>query len=244
MASIEYRPSNNLKNPWRVQVRKKGFPKTQKSFATKEDADRWAFEIESSMDGQKKMGMLPKFPLKIWIDRYRQEIGPSRQYWRKEIRYFDFWEKNLGDQTAIEISPAFIENHADQVLKTTGKNGDLLSFETRRKYLLMLSSLYTTAIRQWKWAIYNPLTGVDMLRRKDQKNKCLTKEMVPHYDEFKQKFCSMVKEKSEGLSQRDTAKKCGLSLHCYQYALDSKNNTTIRNFIKICNGLDIKVSIS
>jgi hypothetical protein len=246
MAWIDTRPNKNGELSWRVQIRKKGYAYLGKTFSNESAARTWAYETEKAMEDVKKdqLFVLPKFPLKIWIDRYRTEIAPSRKYWNKEIKYFDFWEKNLGNLTATEITPTQIEGVSDEILKTIGKSGQYLSFETRRKYLLVLSSLYGVAIRYWKWATYNPLSGVDMLRRRDRPNNLSHKES-PELLDFKTKFCSIVSEKmkSQNLSQRQAANICGLTLHTFQYACIPSNNITLKVFLKICKGFEIKSSI-
>lgn len=247
MANIEKRTNNKGEVTWRVQIRRKGFPNLQKTFRTESDARIFANQVESSMISMKESMPLeiPKFPLKIWIDRYRKEIGPSRPYWSKERKYFDFWESKLGSLIAIDINPIQIETCADNILNTIGKSGNPLSFETRRKYLLILSSLYGVAIRQWKWATYNPLTGVDLLRKRDRENPVKLDENDPIFIEFRDKFCSLIngKMKAETIGTRESAKKCGLSLHCFQYAMDPKNNITLKNFIKICNGFNLTANV-
>jgi hypothetical protein len=251
MAAIEFRgggkKGGNEKNPWRVQIRKKGFPSIQKSFATESEARIWATETERGIELSKNTSTLclPKLPLKVWIDRWFQEIGPTRQNLNKEIRLLNFWKGKLGNEIAVDISPSLIEGYADEILKTVGKNGTVLSFETRRKYLLFLSSLYSLAMRQWKWATFNPLTCVDMLRRKDRENRSLLKVNDPSTQEFIERFRSLVRAKMEerGLSQRDAAELCGMTLHTFQYAVFSGDNTTIKSFLKICSGLNLKVII-
>ncbi len=35
---------------WRVQVRRKGYPVTSKTFESKKDAEQWARQVENEMD--------------------------------------------------------------------------------------------------------------------------------------------------------------------------------------------------
>lgn len=244
MATIEYRYTENGKNPWRVQIRKKGFQYVQKSFSTEKEAKLWADEIESGISNSKKQFELPKLLLAVWIDRWMSEEGPTRKYFTAEKKYLDFWKQRLGKEIAIDISSSLIEDTADQILKTRSRLGKFLSLETRRKYLLYLSSLYTTAMKKWKWCTLNPLTCVDMLRKEEFKEEKVP-ERLDFLNEFKRNFIILVAKimKEQNLSQRDAAKRCFLSLHAFQNAINQKDNPTIKTMMKICNGLGMKINI-
>ena len=83
------------------------------------------------------------------------------------------------------------------------------------------------------------------MMKKDSPGTSITKEQLPFVDEFMEKFQTMIKDKmkDQGLSQRDSAKKCGLTLHTFQFATKKGENPTIKNFMKICEGFGIKITI-
>lgn len=186
---------------------------------------------------------IPRLPLKIWIDRWKEEKAKDRRYWSKEKRYFDFWLKLFGNEIAIDIKPIAIEGAADELLKVKSRLKRFLGEETRRKYLAYLSSLYSTAIYDWKWAVFNPLNCVKMKIEKKQYETINSKEFK-EYDDFKIKFIAMLTEKVKGMTQREAAKKAGLTLNTFQYAMNAKNNPTVKVFIKLCVSYGIKVDLN
>jgi hypothetical protein len=185
---------------------------------------------------------IPRLPLKIWIERWKEEKSISRVYWNKEKRYFEFWVKRFGDEIAIDLKPIAIESVADELLTVISRHKRTLGDETRRKYLAYLSTLYTTAIYEWKWAIFNPLHCVK-LKFKKEKYKTINDDDFKEFIEFKEKFISLIKKQTASLSQREAALKAGLTLHCFQFAMNPKNNFTMKSFLKICIGYGIKVSL-
>lgn len=185
---------------------------------------------------------IPRLPLKIWVDRWKEEKSATRKYWYREKKYFEFWLKRFGNEIAVDIKPVAIEGASDELLKVMGRNKRLLGAETRRKYLTYLSSLYSTAVYEWKWAIFNPLTCVKMVVESKPYQTINTTDF-PEFDAFKIKFISMVTERTVGMTQREAAKKAGLVLHTFQYAMDPKSNMTIKVFMKICLKFGIKVSL-
>ncbi len=246
MATIELRNNN-----WRVSIRKKGMPNIYKSFKTREEAESYANAVESSIDDlrSEQPTEIPKFPFKIWLDRWRKDIAPHRNGAKKEEYFLKFWEDALGSSIAINITAERIEQEADILLKTVSRSRDkkFLSPETRRKYLLMLSSIYSTAIKNWRWAIYNPLSAVNMKPKEKGittiNNKKNSSE--PFIEEFKQNFLSLISKemKSRGIFQREAAKLCSMSLHTFQYATSMKKNPTIETMLKICNGFGFDLKI-
>lgn len=250
MASVELRKKKDGTDSWRVSVRKKGFPEVCKTFLSQTEAEEWAKAIENSMDDvrNKKADDIPALPLSVFLERYKSEIIPLKPYGKKEIVYLDFWQKHLGNEIATQISPAKLDLYANTLYNLKGRRGNNLGPETRRKYLAHLSIVYTTAIKKWHWALYNPVSGVDShwekIREKRAKpDKSL--EDISFVDEFKKKFCFAAHQQmqKENLSQREVAAKSKLSLHTVQFALDAKNNPTIKNLLKVAQSLDIKIEI-
>lgn len=190
---------------------------------------------------------IPKLPFKIWAERFKEENAKKRAYWTKEIRYFDFWIKHFGDKIAVNISPLEIEEISNILLtqKSRLKAGTNLSRETRRKYILMLSSLYTTAIKDWKWALFNPVSSVDMRLKEKQSYTVYSKEPNELHDRLKGDLISYIKETKDRLllSDRNLAKMCGLSFSILQRVMKPEHNVTLRIVCKICNALGLKINL-
>lgn len=187
----------------------------------------------------------PKLPLKIWIDRYKEEFAAGRKFWGKERRYFEFWAKHVGNQIATDIHPLTIEALADKLMEKEYKPGKFISESTRQKFLMYLSVLYSTAIEQWKWAVFNPVTCVRRTEKRKPKIDHNSAESVTQLVALKKDFVEIVKRKvkEEGLTQRDAARRCGISLNCWQHGMNPEQNTVLKNFVMICNGFGLKIKI-
>ncbi len=188
---------------------------------------------------------LPRFPLKIWVDRYKEEKAPFRANWKKEKRYFEHWLTLFGEKIAIDITAAEIEHAADLLLhKKKEKTGKTLSMETRRKYLLYFSSMYSTAIFEWKWAEFNPLSCVNM---KPVSAKYVTMNSSPSdiFVEFNKLFIGKVKERMKELrlTNEDAGKLCGLSKFIFKSVIEPNRNFTIKLALLVCKGLQFKVEL-
>jgi len=195
-------------------------------------------EIESS-----NAYNLPKLTLNIWIERFKEEEAPTRRNWKKEIRYFEFWSKYLGNKIAIDISSREIEEVADIIMQQPSRHKKQLSKETKRKFLLYLSSLYSTAIYKWKWAIFNPLSCVD--KKKSKQNYIPDQTQNQSSIELKKKFISLVKKFTslEDIPLRKQAEKCGVSLSVFQNAVSLSCNTTLKVFMKICDKFGVSLEL-
>ena len=190
---------------------------------------------------------IPDLPLKVWVSRWNEEVAPFRNNSGREGRFIRFWESHFGDQIAHTITPLQIETVADELYsQVSQKTGDMLSYETRRKYLLMLSFIYTTALKDWKWCLYNPLTGVNMKPKEEpKKHKDMDHSDCKGFLEFKGKVCSIVNKKRNamGLTCRQAASLCGMQMSSFQHAIDEKSNITLKQLIILCNGYGITLSL-
>ena len=83
MAYIENR--GNLQ--WRVQIRRKGYPTTCKTFEKKSDAEAWARQIESEMDKGVFVSRTEaeRYTLSECLDRYIEEYIPRLKHPEYEI---------------------------------------------------------------------------------------------------------------------------------------------------------------
>lgn len=243
MANIDCRKRKDGTSAWRVSIRKKGFPHIEKTFDSEEEAKAFADTTEKGFEISKTAKAEVKLPFKVWANRWRSEEAPKRKYAYKEVKYIDFWEKHIGNLIANDISPSYIDSLADEVYKINTKYKKPPSHETRRKYLLILSSIYSKAIKDWRWATFNPLSQIRMIRRDEVKTGL--EEEVPKLGEFRVKLNRLIDEKRKalGINLRDAANLCKMSLHTFQCVMNLQVNPTIKNVLKACNGLGINLSV-
>jgi hypothetical protein len=81
MAAFERRETKDGKVRWHAKVRRTGWPKQSRTFATKAKAERWVREVERAMDGGAFYDprQAQRTSLEEAIDRYRREVTPTKR---------------------------------------------------------------------------------------------------------------------------------------------------------------------
>ncbi|WP_031573127.1 hypothetical protein [Acidithiobacillus thiooxidans] len=96
MASIgpRYDRDKNLIG-WQARVIRKGYPTSSKTFRQKKDAEQWARSIENEMDKGiwRDRSEAEHTTLKDALNRYAQEIIPTKKSGDREIGYLRQWQK-------------------------------------------------------------------------------------------------------------------------------------------------------
>lgn len=248
MANIYKRDDKNGKHAWRVQIRLKGMPSINKTFATEEEAKIYANQTEQAMLTSRNGTFfeLPKLPFSVWVHRWLEDIHPHRKNGNREVKLIEFWKEKIGDRIAIELTPVFIEGCADELLKKiSNKYKTYLSPESRRKYLMFLSSMYTCAMKNWKWAVFNPLTSVNLIRDEHREKKSIMNVEVPNFMDFKREFNAIIvrKMKEKNIFSREASSLSGMVHSTFQNAIDKDSPTSLPQIIKICNAFGLKLRI-
>lgn len=176
MASYQRLPSGK----WRVQVRKQGVY-AARSFTTKGQAQTWARKTEIAIeDGI--FGLNCETPLLTEaLDRYEKEVSSLKKGARSErsrIRVLQGISRGQkeGEQESFQWSDwplsklgvTDIAEIRDFLLKERAP-------ETVRKYLSLLSDLFTHARREWGYDLKNPVADVRKPKPCQARNRRLTK---------------------------------------------------------------------
>ncbi|SDZ73471.1 Site-specific recombinase XerD [Desulfuromusa kysingii] len=154
MASI------NKRGPyqWQVKIRRRGWPKQAKTFATYEDAARWARKIESKMDDGVFVSRkeAETTTLDEALDRYLREKTPHKKGAAQETNRINLFKRsNLASRFLSTIRSTDIAKYRDQRLEA-GKSPYTVNNE-----LILLSSLFNVAHREWDMeSIDNPVSKV------------------------------------------------------------------------------------
>ncbi|NHZ38585.1 site-specific integrase [Massilia aquatica] len=137
---------------WQARVRVKGFPVETKSFDSKAAAQRWAREIESSMDngGHQHSSKGAEILLREVLQRYMEEVTPTKRGAKREAEGIAFMQRNkVASYSMAKLSPAVVATYRDHRLKTVGAG-------TIIRELCILSSVISHARREWSLPISNP----------------------------------------------------------------------------------------
>lgn len=142
---------------WQARIVRKGEPTISKTLPTKAEALRWAAITEADLlrGSYVHKRESEKVTLKAALERYRQQISPSKKSVSVEGYRINYWQaQKLAAKTLAAITPADIVKWRDNRLAQG------ISPSTIQKELALLSHVYTIADKEWLLDIENPVTRV------------------------------------------------------------------------------------
>lgn len=151
MASIRRRGEK-----WQARVLRSGFPPESKSFANRQDAERWARSIESAMDKGSYVSRseAESKTLKDILERYVTDVLPTKRGEIQDaIRLRAMCRTRLAKLSMAALSPQAIARHRDDRLKNV-QPGTVI------RELAYLSAIINHARREWGINISNPVASV------------------------------------------------------------------------------------
>lgn len=147
MASIRQRGSK-----WQARVIRKGYPEEVRSFETKQEAQKWARSIEAAMD--KGAYQSPSIAKDIVfydvLERYVQEVTPTKRGAKREAENIRFVQRHkIANYAMSTLTPSVMAAYRDERLKKVSPG-------TIIRELVILSSIFNHAKREWGLPIINP----------------------------------------------------------------------------------------
>ncbi len=143
---------------WQAKIRRKGYSAESRSFATKRDAEAWARSLEGEMDKGIFVSRreAEATTLREALDRYEREITPKKKGADQEKHRLNLWRKSdLMDRSLAAIRGSDLARWRDARLKA------MISPTTVHHDLMLLSSVFTTARREWGMeALANPVQAI------------------------------------------------------------------------------------
>lgn len=148
MATIKQRGDR-----WQCRIRRNGFADVAKSFATKEDAQKWARGIERQMDiGEYSPVGLDT--LNDLIKRYLKEVTPHKKGAKQEgYRLNGIKTDRIANLNLKDLSPLEVAAYRDRRLKDCKP-------VTVLHDLCVLSAVIEHARLEWSVPITNPVRGI------------------------------------------------------------------------------------
>lgn len=152
MASIRQRQGK-----WQARIRRKGYPAVEKSFSSRQDAEKWARQAESEMDRGTFVDRR-EAEQNTFADillRYKKEVTPLKKgSAEEEIRLDVLARSQLGKYSMTTLSNVVMTNWRNQRLQQ-------VSGSTVNRELNIISSVINTAMREWGIAIpHNPVMAI------------------------------------------------------------------------------------
>lgn len=147
MATFRKLPSGK----WQAQIARNGIRKSS-SFATKREAQDWAARQEYLVTNAE----LPqtKLTLKDAFDRYAREESPKRRGERWEVvRLERLSSDKIADKRLADLEPADFAEWRDRRAKEVAP-------ATVRREMTLMSSVLTTARREWGLISHNPISDI------------------------------------------------------------------------------------
>lgn len=163
MASIYRVPEG-----WRVQVRHPGFSASE-TFRVKQEARAWGAKKEAEwQDG--RAGRLPKKTLKEALDKYADEVSPTKdgEKWEK-LRLKKFAGLEIAQKWLADIAQPDIVQWRDTRLKE-------VKGSTVAREMNLWHSVFEQARKEWKWLHKNPMEDVS----RPAKEASRTRRCWPH----------------------------------------------------------------
>ena len=141
---------------WFCQVRRAGHKSISRSFDTKTQAERWALSIESDMGrgAYNDVSEVLNTSLGDCIDRYSKEVTPLKKGADQEMYRVKAWlldplaKKPIGSIRSVDIA-----KWRDSRIK-------IVSANTVRLDLSLLSHVFTIAVKEWSMPLINPVMNI------------------------------------------------------------------------------------
>ncbi len=135
-----------LRGRWQAQVRRRGMKPRCKSFDTKQEAEKWARDLEGQVDrfgAAPDTKILEATTLGELLERYQSEVSPTKRGSAQEIQRIDVLRRHeLAYRTMIGLSQQDIASFRDERLRSVAPS-------TAVRELAILSHVIEVAIRDW-----------------------------------------------------------------------------------------------
>ncbi len=169
MATFRFRS-----NRWQARVRRKGYPDETKSFATRQDAEKWARALETEIDRGLFVDIseAQRTTFGDLIARYLVEVTSSMKGAPADtIRLKAIMRKPIAQWSMANLSAARIAAYRDERLKE-------VSGGTVIRELAYISAIVNHARREWGINVPNPVQMVRKPQSPQARSKVLTEEEV------------------------------------------------------------------
>lgn len=138
---------------WRAQIIIDGRRKS-KSFPTKAHAQAWVSMMEREAADQ-LLGCYPNLKVKDLASRYMREVSPTKYGEKWEVKRLNALLNSdpLAQVKTQSLSETDIAEWRDRRLKS-------VSGSTVNREWNLISSVFSTAVKEWKWLKTNPMSNV------------------------------------------------------------------------------------
>lgn len=165
-------------NAWRVQIAIKGVRESA-SFSTKAEAVAWAAERETQIRRDISEGINTKKTVGDAFDRYGREVSihKKKPKW-EQVRLATLGEELIGRVKLRDFNITAVT--ADTLGKWRDKriNIDKVAGSTVNRDLSLLSHVFSTARREWKWISSSPTTDVRRPKNPAPRDRLISEDEI------------------------------------------------------------------
>lgn len=162
MASI-----SKEKTGWRVQIAVQGV-RESRTLSTKAEATAWAAQRETEIRTEKSTGVQRGRTVDDAFRRYEKEVSVHKRGGVKEAIRFAAIGRMIIDGVPLEdwkladVTPEVLGKWRDARLKGTAAKGftDKVKGSSVNRDFNLLSHVFGTAVKEWKWLAKSPTTDV------------------------------------------------------------------------------------
>ena len=162
----------NRHGKWQARVQRKGQQPVSKSFQSKEDAQRWARQIEAEIDkgSYTNIALAERTLFKDVIERYVQEVTLKTRSMKEDTyRLRALARHPIANLRMTALTPIKVAEYRDERLMLVS-NGAVI------RELSYFSSIINHARREWGINMVNPIPLVKKPTSPQGRNRILTEE--------------------------------------------------------------------
>jgi Site-specific recombinase XerD len=158
MATITKRQTVNGKPYYTAQIRLKGYPAQTASFARLTDAKKWTQDTESAVREGRHFKTIEakKHTVDEMIDRYLSGAKLTKVQDDHTGLHLRRWKEEIGHMLLSDLNADAITLVKEKLLNEEHR-GKPRSPTTVLRYMASLSTVFTTAVRDWAWLEDSPM---------------------------------------------------------------------------------------
>lgn len=174
MPYIEKRQRSDGLVSYRAQVRVKGFPPQARTFRRRQDAVKWARQVEAAIDERRlsptpteKRSSTVADVIEDYLEEGIEEIVEAAR--RDRRRQLDWWRKRLGKIKLLWLRPADVAPVVSDLRRGGGLGGRPLSPSTCNRYLASISAVLSWAVKRRTYGLgSHPLRGALLTQKEPE----------------------------------------------------------------------------
>ena len=182
MANIMERLTADNKIAYTARIRVKGFPQQTATFARKTDARLWAQKTEASIrvgkyfsQAESKRHTFSDLAARYIKTALGNKSPKVRIQYQQQLKK---WCEMIGDRSLAEINPAVISECREKLSEEKTHLGKIRSSASINRYMAVLSSIFSVAVREWQWVEENPVKKIKKLKESEGRNRFLSEDEI------------------------------------------------------------------